>query len=213
MEFEKLMEIVGDQAVFETSQLLAGDVDRANVQRQLSRWTTAGRLYQMRRGVYALAPPFQKIKPHPFLVANRMVQPSYVSLQSALSHYALIPEGVPETTSVTTLRPGRWETPLGSYAFRHVKTELFQDYRLLTVADEQEAFVASPEKALLDLIYLEPGAGSHAYLKELRLQNLEMLDLDRLQHQAEITGRPKLQRAAARVAALAHADMTEYETL
>ena len=158
MESEKLMEIVGDQPVFETSLLLAGEVDPANVQRQLSRWTKAGRLFQLRRGLYAVAPPFQEVEPHQFLVANQMVQPSYVSLQSALSHYGLIPEAVPVTTSVTTLRPGRWDTPLGSYAFRHIKTELFQDYRLLEVSDEQEAFVAAPEKALLDLVYLEPGA-------------------------------------------------------
>jgi predicted transcriptional regulator of viral defense system len=213
MEFERLMEIAGDQPVFETTLLLAGDVDRANVQRQLSRWTRAGRLYQLRRGLYALAPPFQKVKPHPFLVANRMVQPSCVSLQSALSHYALIPEAVPVTTSVTALRPGRWDTPLGSYAFRRIKKALFQDYHLLAVGDEQRAFVASPEKALLDLVYLEPGADSHAYLKELRLQNLEILDLDRLQHQAELTSSPKLRRAAARVAAQARSEMAEYETL
>ncbi|NJL27260.1 MAG: type IV toxin-antitoxin system AbiEi family antitoxin domain-containing protein, partial [Thermoanaerobaculia bacterium] len=38
--------------------------------RQISRWVEAGRLYQLRRGLYALAPPFQKTKPHPFLVAT-----------------------------------------------------------------------------------------------------------------------------------------------
>jgi predicted transcriptional regulator of viral defense system len=213
MEFERLIEIVGDEPVFETSLLLAGDVDRANGQRQLSRWTRSGRLYQLRRGLYALAPPFQKVEPHPFLVANRMVQPSYVSLQSALSYYGLIPDVVAVTTSVTTLRPNRWDTPMGSYAFRRVKTELFQDYRLVEVGREQEAFVAAPEKALLDLIYLEPGADSSVYLTELRLQNLEALDLDRLQHLADGTGRPKLQRAAARVADLARSEMAEYETL
>jgi hypothetical protein len=213
MEFERLMEIVGDQPVFETSLLLAGDVDRANVQRQLSRWTKAGRLYQLRRGLYALAPPFQKVEAHPFFVANRLVKPSYVSLQSALSYYGLIPEAVPVATSVTTSRPGRWDTSLGSYAFRHIKTELFRDYRLLELGNGQEAFVASPEKALLDLIYLTPGADSAAYLKELRLQNLEALDLDRLQDEAGLTRRPKLQRAADRVAALARSEMTEYEPL
>lgn len=213
MDFEALMEIVGDEPVFETSLLLAGDVDPTNVQRQLSRWTRTGRLHQLRRGLYALAPPFQKVKPHPFLVANRMLQPSYVGLQSALAYYGLIPEYVPVTTSVTTRRPSRWDTPLGSYAFRHVKIELFRDYVSLEVADDQHAFVASPEKALLDLIYLEPGADSREYLEELRLQNLEKLDLVRLGHHAELTGSPKLQRAAARVAALARSEMTEYEML
>ncbi len=91
MRFEELIEIVGDEPIFETSLLLAGDVDPADVQRQLSRWTNAGRIYQLRRGLYALAPPFQKVKPHPFLVANRTVKPSHVSLQSALAHYGLIP--------------------------------------------------------------------------------------------------------------------------
>lgn len=81
MEFEERIEIVGDEPVFETSLLLAGDVDPSNVQRQLSRWKKAGRIYQLRRGLYALAPPFQKVKPYPFLIASRMVQPSYVSLQ------------------------------------------------------------------------------------------------------------------------------------
>jgi predicted transcriptional regulator of viral defense system len=213
MDFERLLEIVGDEPVFETSLLLAGDVDPANVQRQLSRWTKAGRLHQLRRGLYAVAPPFRKVKPHPFLVANRMVQPSYVSLQSALAYYGLIPEVVPVTTSVTTGRPNRWDTPLGSYQFRHVKTERFRDYRLLEVSQEQQAFVASPEKALLDLIYLEPGADSPEYLKELRLQNLEELDRERLRRQAELAGSPKLHRAAARVVALARSEMMEYETL
>lgn len=64
---------MGDEPVFEAGLLLAGDVDPSDVRRQLSRWVNAGRLYQLRRGLYALAPPFQKIRPHPFLVANRLV--------------------------------------------------------------------------------------------------------------------------------------------
>jgi predicted transcriptional regulator of viral defense system len=107
--FERLIEIVGDEPVFETSLLMTGDADRADVQKPLSRWTRAGRLYQLRRGLYALAPPLQKAKPHPFLVATRMVQPSCVSLQSALAYYGLIPKFVAVTTSVTPVRPGRWD--------------------------------------------------------------------------------------------------------
>ncbi len=123
MKFERLLETVGDEPVFEPGLLLAGDVDPADVRRQLSRWVEAGRLYQLRRGLYALAPPYQKVKPHPFLVANRLVRGSYVSLQSALAHCGLIPEYVPVTTSVTTSRPARWDTPLGIYDFRHIQSE------------------------------------------------------------------------------------------
>jgi hypothetical protein len=213
MRFGELIEIVGEEPLFETDLLLAGDVDPANVQRQLSRWTRAGRVYQLRRGLYVLAPPFQKVKPHPFLIANRMMQPSYVSLQSALAYHRLIPEYVPVTTSVTTMRTDRWKTPLGSYAFRHLKSDLFRDYRLVDVTPEQQAFVASPEKALLDLIYLEPGADSPDYLWELRLQDLDQLDLDGLQRQADHAGSPKLRRAAAHVARLAQSEAMGYEIL
>ena len=51
---------MGDEPLFETGLLLAGDVDPAAVYRQLSRWVKAGRLYQLRRGLYTVAPPFQR---------------------------------------------------------------------------------------------------------------------------------------------------------
>ncbi len=213
MEFSRLLEIVGDEPVFETGLLLAGDVDSAHVRRQVSRWTKTGRLYQLRRGLYALAPPYQKAKPHPFLVANRLVRGSYVSLQSALAYHGLIPEAVPVTTSVTTLRPARWDTPLGGYEYRHVKKKLFFGYQLADVGVDQQAFVATPEKALLDLVHLQPQGDAPEYLRELRLQNLERLDLDRLKSQAARANTPKLRRAAARLIELAEAEVQEYEAL
>lgn len=48
----------------------------------------------------APAPPFARNRPHPFLIANRMVRGSYISLQSALAHYGLIPEGTPVVTLI-----------------------------------------------------------------------------------------------------------------
>jgi predicted transcriptional regulator of viral defense system len=102
----------------------------------------------------------KKVRPHPFLVANRMVRGSYVSLQSALAYYSLIPEYVAVTTCVTTARPARWETPLGAYVFRDIKPDLFYGYLRIDLGGGQHAFVASPEKALLDLVYLQPGGGA-----------------------------------------------------
>lgn len=86
-----------------------------------------------------------------------MVRGSYISLQSALAHYGLIPEGTPVVTSDTTTRPGAWKTPLGDFDFRRIKVELFFGYQLVDVAPGQGAFIATPKKALLDLIYLQPG--------------------------------------------------------
>jgi predicted transcriptional regulator of viral defense system len=213
MEFKRLIEIVGDEPVFETGLLLAGDEDPREVRLQLLRWTKAGRVYQLRRGLYALAPPFQKVKPHAFLIANRMVRGSYVSTQSALAHYDLIPEHVPVVTSVTTGRRARWDTPLGHYDFRHIKTELFRSYRSVELGEGLHAFVATPEKALIDLIYLTPGGDSPDYLRELRLQNLDRLDPDRLEREANLGNKPKLRRAAALIRNLALAEAEEYEPL
>ena len=213
MEFTHLVEVVKDEPVFETGLLLAGNVSLADVQKQLSRWRVAGRLYQLRRGVYALAPPFQKIKPHPFKVANHLVHGSYVSCQSALAHYGLIPDYTPVTTSVTTARAGQWDTPLGGYAYRHIQVALLHGYRMVEVGNGQSAFVATPEKALLDQIYLQPGGDAPDYLRELRLQNLDRLSLDQLDQLAERIGSPKLRRAAAHVRKLAQSEADAYEVL
>jgi predicted transcriptional regulator of viral defense system len=116
---------------------------------------------------------------------------AYVSLQSALSHYGLIPEYVPETTCVTTGRPLLIETPFGRLTYRHVKKEAFWGYAE-EQRDSQIAFVAKPEKAFLDLIYLTPGAVDRNYLVELRLQSLEDLDQGLVEEMTERFSSPKL---------------------
>jgi hypothetical protein len=147
------------------------------------------------------------------VIANRLVSASYVSLQSALAYYGLIPDYVAAVTSVTTGRPGQWQTPFGRFEFRHIKTALLAGYHLLDLAGGQQAFVAAPEKALLDLIYLEPGADSVEYLTGLRLQNLDRIDVAVLQRQAGQADSPKLRRAAVRVAGLVQREEAEYEAL
>jgi predicted transcriptional regulator of viral defense system len=215
MEFGRLLELVGDEPVFETSFLLAGKVNPGIIRQQLSRWTKSGRLYQLRRGLYALAPPYQKVKPQPFLVANRMQRASYVSCQTALAFYGLIPEVVYAVTSVSTGRPQQWRTPLGDFVYRHIQLHLLSGYRILPLEQAsgtrpvQQALVASPEKALLDLVYLHPGADSAAYLAELRLQNLETLDLIELQRQAEVFDTPKIGRAVEIINSLVKVDVQE----
>lgn len=213
MTFEKLLMVVGDEPVFETALLLAGDVDAGDVRRQLSRWVTAGKLLQMRRGLYALAPPYQKVQAHPYLVANRLVRPSYVSLQSALALWGLIPEYVPVTTSITTGRPSRFATPVGQFLYRHVKPELFFGFELASLPAGQQAFVATPEKALLDLAYLDSGPVLPAYLYGLRLQNLDKLDVARLGEYAARFPGTRLRQVTNLIAQLAQRESEEFETL
>jgi predicted transcriptional regulator of viral defense system len=202
MKFRKLIRIIDKEPVFPTGFLLAGEENRADISKQLTRWTSSGKIYQLRRGVYSLAPPYQKVAPHPFLVANRLMPGSYISLQSALAYYGLIPEIVPVTTSVTTRRQNRWENPLGVYVFRYLQESYMFGYQHIEVAPDQMAFVAEAEKALLDLIYLTPGADSKEYLIELRLQNTERLDLEKLTRFAERMDKPKLLRVVSSLEAV-----------
>jgi hypothetical protein len=199
MEFETMLEIVGNEPVFRTGLLLAGDVDPVHVRRQLGRWVKAGKVYQLRRGLYALAPPYQQVKPHPFTVANQLVRPSYVSLLSALAYYGMIPEYVPVTTSVTSDRPIEFDSPLGKYQFQRVKTERFFAFNLEDLGDGQNAYLAAPEKALLGLVYLHPGGDSLPYLRGLRLQNPEQINPASLIEIAQKFDGQKNERAAENI--------------
>lgn len=217
MNFENFLTLVGEEPVFETSLLLAGEVNPDIVRMQLVRWTKSGRIYQLRRGLYTLAPPYQKVKPHPFLIANHMQHASYVSGQSALAFWGLIPETIQSTLSVTSGRPEHLETPLGVFDFQHIKLGLLRGYRMINLQGPahppQQALVATPEKALLDLVYLQPGGDTQAYLQSLRLQNMEQLDHHQLNCQAEFFHSPKINRAIQNIIHLAEQEIQEYETL
>lgn len=209
MRWQQLQYIIQDEPLFETSLLLTGDVTDHQAQRQLSDWAKAQKVIQLRRGIYTL--PDQN--PHPFVVANHLVPGSYVSLQMALSYYHLIPEHVAVITSVTTQRPGRFENKFGRFSYRHIHTSLFYgiEYRLLV--NDEYAYVAMPEKALLDLIHFRPQGDSREYIESLRLQNLEILDLERLHRLAKRSSKPKLKRAATVIEIIARREAKEYEPL
>ena len=199
MKFAELLDLVGDLPLFRGSLLLAGDRDAADVRRQLSRWKQSGKIVQLRRNLYVLATPWRRVTPHPFLIANELNSPSYVSLQSALAHYGMIPEQVPVTTSVTSGRPMTFTTPLGRYVYRHIRPAVFFGYRSVPVARDQEALLADPAKALLDLAYLTPGGETAEYLESLRLEGLETIRKRDLVGHARRWGKQKVGRAVAHV--------------
>lgn len=207
MKWEALLTLVGREPVFSSAFLLAGEVSARQVRLQLSRWVKAGRLLQLRRGLYALAPAWRKVEPHPFLAANRLQRGSYVSLQSALAFHGVIPEHVPVVTSVGPGRPETVRNALGAFQFSHLAGRLLFGYARLEVAPQQFAFVASPEKALLDLVHLTPGADSREYLGELRLQNVDALDMHVLDESAARSGKPKLVRAARMLEPMLRSDL------
>jgi predicted transcriptional regulator of viral defense system len=204
MKFSELLSLVAEEPVFSSSLLLAGKVDDRQVRLQLSRWVQSGQLIQLRRGLYALAVPWRKVEPHPFLVANRQHPGSYVSLQSALAWYGAIPEHVQIITSVGPGRPETTITPLGTYKIQHLADTLCYGFAKIEVTSRQSVFLATPEKALLDLVHLTPGGDSMGFLRELRLQNLSAFQHTVLEEMAHRSGKPKLMRATAMLASLLH---------
>lgn len=202
MKFTDLLELVDDEPVFETGDLLGSGTSTGALSVQLSRWRKAGKLFQLRRGLYALSPPYRKTVPSPFLVANRLMPGSYVSTHMALNYHGVIPEHIPVATSCGAGRPRTRETPLGRYVHQFLCPEILHlavppamGYRQVEVTHGQQAWVATPEKALLDLIHLTPEADDPRWLSEMRL-NYECLHMRRFTALAEASRRPKLARAA-----------------
>ena len=114
--------------LFRTGDILAGEKNPQDVRRQLDRWVKAGKITQLRREVYLLQKPYRTVSPHPFLTANLLRRASYISLQSALSHYGMIPEHVPVVTSVTG---GRRD----DFRRRSITREFLQARILLSLQD------------------------------------------------------------------------------
>jgi len=202
VKFRDLLTLVGHEPVFASALLLAGSTPQSQVRLQMSRWVAAGKLIQLRRGLYALAPAWRKVEPHPFVVANALQRGSYVSLQSALAFHGVIPEHVARVTSVGPSRSETVRNALGSFQLNHLNSRLSFGYTRIEVAARQLAFVARPEKALLDLVYLTAGGDSTGHLASLRLQNPDAINPDMLLDLARRAGRPKLLRAARRTVAL-----------
>lgn len=128
--------------------------DERILRNQLSRWNKQGLIVQLKRGLYLLNRNDRAKEPSRFFLANQLVFPSYVSLESALSYYHIIPEGVYQITSVTTAKPAQFISIEGTYMFRHVKQSLFFGFEAVRDESGFETLMASPEKALLDFFYL-----------------------------------------------------------
>lgn len=120
----------------------------------LKRACQKGDLIRIRNGLYLLGDKKRKAHFSLFQVANYIMEPSYISLESALSFYGLIPEAVYTTTSVTTKNSQEFKTPVGQFSFSYLKTEYF-NFGFYSFKNGDERFlIATPLKALVDYIVL-----------------------------------------------------------
>lgn len=197
-KFEEFLTKVRGLPVIESESVshLFSYSSRNALEVQLVRWVRQGKLVRLRRGIYLLAGPYRKTEPDPLFLASLLERPSYISAEKALEYYDLIPEGIPVLTSVTPSRTGRYETPAGIFDYRHIQPSLFWGYQGVTREPGQTAFVAEPEKALLDFLYLRRERVTEDFIEGLRLQNLEKIRKGKLRQFAARFARPGLERAA-----------------
>ncbi len=201
MKFNELLQIVGKEPVFSSALLYAGLKSPSGIQAQISRWVKEGKLIKLRRRLYTVSPEYSGVTPNPFIVANSIVVPSYISCQAALAWYGVIPEAVSAVTSITSGRSCTISNSAGTYIYRHVKPELLWGFEKEDVPESGSFRIAFPEKALLDLVYLEPAGDSVSYLRQLRLSE-GSISVSRLREFAGRWGCKKIERAADNIIAL-----------
>jgi hypothetical protein len=116
----------------------------------------SGEVWRARRGLYCLADRYLKGRINPLELAQRIHGPSYVSLETALSHHGWIPEGVQAITSVSRGRSRTFDTPVGLFTFTRVPQRRFlAGVRRGSIDDGDAFFLATPLKALADLVYVQ----------------------------------------------------------
>lgn len=149
----------------------------------LINWQKKGFVIKIRREWYCFTD--QQIHGNiPWLAANLIYQPSYISLHTALSFYNLIPEAVYTTTSITTKKTKQFNTPVGNFSYNTVKSSLFgfghtlfdfnydsqiglNNMRLFS----RKILFAEMEKAILDFFYINHQYKTEKDIEHLRFDN------------------------------------------
>ena len=138
---------------FDELLLLYPNETKENLRKLMYRWKRKGWVTSLKKGLYEIAYPRPVNAPDLF-VANRMYQPSYISLETALSHYSIIPEIAMAVTSITTKPTRTYKNSHGLFLYRTVKPEIFKGYSI----EEIRGFpvlIAEPEKAFIDYLYFQ----------------------------------------------------------
>jgi hypothetical protein len=199
MKKTRLLAVCGNYPYFDLAFLRQiTDESPATLDLNVKRWMADGTLLPLRRGMYALAEPLRKAGISSPRLANDLYPPSYLTDVWALSFLGLIPDVAREYTSATPRRPQSFTNAVGVFSYRHMDAAYFWGFSLVRTK-EADFRCATPEKALIDHWYWTPGEWTSERLRELRLQNLERLDLARLEAAVRRMGKPRIERAFRRL--------------
>lgn len=181
MKFNEFVKIYQEAPLIDSSTFSLYNEKPQSLRRQVREWVKKDYLIPLKRGLYIFSSQWRKIQPSVLFMANFLVLPSYVSLEQALGFYQIIPEKVTVITSVTTKKTKIFKNLVGSFEYRSIKEDLFFGFKK-EIDNNQEFFIALPEKALLDYFYLNNHfQGDFSELESLRLQNLEVLNIKLLE--------------------------------
>ncbi len=125
-----------------------------------------GRIIRLKRGLYVVSPNENEVALSKELIANHLYAPSYVSMQAALRFYGLIPERVHVTQSMTVKSSRTFENTLGIFEYVRIARDAFGIGLRIEQADGFAFTIATPEKALCDLIANTSGINLR-YLKDV----------------------------------------------
>ncbi len=142
--------------------------------RRLVEWQQKGYILKVRRGFYCFK-EHRRDENFLYYSANKIYSPSYVSFESALNYYSIIPEGVFTITSATTRNTANFETAIGNYTFRHLKSRLFFAYKLIQ-GNGFTIKIAEPEKVILDYFYLNK-INSLEEMEGMRLNEIQLKEI------------------------------------
>lgn len=95
-----------------------------------------------------------------FIGANELYNPSYISLESALATYQVIPESVLGVTSISSRKTKQFESRWGTFSYRSVKPLYMFGYEVVENDERWKYKVARLEKAVLDTLYLNSHIGT-----------------------------------------------------
>ncbi|RKY42603.1 MAG: hypothetical protein DRP85_02400 [Candidatus Makaraimicrobium thalassicum] len=137
--------------------LFPGEKEKT-IKNNLNRWLSKGYLIRLRKNLYEFIEQGAEAKIPDLYVANRLYEPSYVSLETALSIYSIIPGIAAGVTSVTTRPTRTFKNRYGSFFYRTCKKTAFTGYRLM-LYNGFKTYIADKEKALVDFLYYRLRSG------------------------------------------------------
>ncbi len=176
--------------------------DRETLRKQIQNWVKKGYVIQLKKGLYAYLGLEKRKLFSNFYVASLLYgDNSYISLESAMSFYGLIPEKVFQLSSVSTSKTKTFINELASFNYKHIKAKLF-DYFINQIDEFSNVYrIAYPEKALLDYIYFKVKVNQNIdedfFEENLRLQNLEILQISRLKDLEKLFNKKKISHAVS----------------